>query len=71
MMAAMIMSWAHGQQYQLKARHPGYDIWYVGRYPERGYTWHARPKGTPAATHHAESPGELDEALRQAELESL
>ena len=65
-MIAAMQTWADGQKYQLMSLHPGWQIWYVPKFPQRGYTWHARPKGAPAATHSADSPEELSAAISAA-----
>lgn len=50
----------------LQAKHPEYEIWIVHRLYQSAL-WCARPKGAPAATHHAYSDAELDEDLTEAE----
>jgi hypothetical protein len=64
-------SWADDEQDRLNEIHGDYwQCWYVARTPRLGYTWHARPKGTPAATLQADSPGELEQAIKAAQAPS-
>jgi hypothetical protein len=64
---AAMQTWADGEQARLRQVHEGFDIWFVPKYPV-GYTWHARPKGTPVATINSNSPDELSAAISAAEL---
>lgn len=65
-MTAM-QTWADEQLAILEARHPGWEIWHVSRFPYTGVTWHARPKGAPVATVEAETPEALSAAILAAE----
>ena len=62
-----MQTWAHEQLATLRARHAPWDIWHVSRFPHKGVTWHARPKGAPVATIHAETPEELVAAIGKQE----
>jgi hypothetical protein len=62
-----MQTWADAQRERLREIHQTFDVWYVSRFPAKGYTWHARPKGTGVATISADSPDDLDAALRAAE----
>jgi hypothetical protein len=68
-MAAMQL-WVDQQLERLQSIHGDYwEIWTVSKSPAAlGYTWCARPKGTPIATLHADHPDDLD-ALIKAEQE--
>jgi hypothetical protein len=44
-----------------------WNCWYVPKFPV-GYTWHARPKGHPVSTIHADTPEELSAAISEASL---
>lgn len=60
-----MQSWAEKQLADLRETYGGcWDVWYVSAFPQAGYTWHARPAGTPAATVNADSPEELAGKLR-------
>ena len=59
-------SWAERTLATLRPNYPGWNIWLVYVVPS-GQTWHARPKGTPVATIHAESPEELVAAIAEQE----
>ena len=57
-------SWADRQLADLRATYAGcWDVWYVALAPRKGYSWQARPVGTPSATVHADSPEELSDKL--------
>jgi hypothetical protein len=62
-----MQTWADVEQDRLSQLHGGWQVWYVTRYP-KGYTWHARPKGAPAATIQADTPEELSAAISEASL---
>ena len=64
-----MQTWADEQLAILEARHSGWDVWFVSRFPHKGVTWHARPKGAPVATVEADTPDELDAAIDAAEQE--
>ena len=64
----MLETWAERTLATLRPNYPGWDIWVVYAVP-RGQTWYARPKGTPIATIHAETPEELITAIANHELE--
>ena len=55
-----MQSWADRQLADLRDTYDGcWEVWYVTRTPLKGYTWHARPVGTPSATVNADTPDEL------------
>lgn len=60
-----MQSWADREHERLNQIHgDGWDVWYVPTFPV-GCTWHAKPKGTPIATIHADSTGDLEEQIKQ------
>ncbi len=61
-----MLSWADQTLATLRPNYPEWDMWYVPSYP-KGQTWHARPKGAPVATIHAESPEVLIAAIAEQE----
>jgi hypothetical protein len=65
-----MQTWADTQKDSLIQRYPGWESWYVPRYPV-GYTWHARPWGAPAATIYAESPEDLEQQIRRHQASGL
>jgi hypothetical protein len=59
-------AWADVERERLRERFPDWDVWWVQAYP-KGQTWHAKPKGAPVATIHAESPEELAKEIAKQE----
>jgi hypothetical protein len=66
-MAAMQL-WVDMQLDRLRSIHDQYwDVWAVSKSPAAlGYTWCARPKGTPISTIQVDSPEELEAAIMAA-----
>jgi hypothetical protein len=64
-----IRTWADDEQERLSQLHQDWDMWFVSRFPHKGVTWHARPRGAPVATVEADTPDELDAAIDAAEEE--
>jgi hypothetical protein len=55
-----VQSWEDKRAAMLRDQFPGWDIWWIRSvYPKPDSTWHARPKGHPAALVDAASPDEL------------
>jgi hypothetical protein len=53
---------------QLSARWPGWSVWWVPRATGKPVvTWHARRRDGTGEVIHAETAGELDGAIGQAE----
>ena len=56
-------------QAELSQQYQGWDVWYVRSINPRPFTtWHARPKGHPVATVHADSPEALAAEISEQEI---
>jgi hypothetical protein len=65
MLSRMVQSYADKMLAVLRPLYPDWDVWYVSRFPQRGYSWHAKPVGAPAATISAYSPAELETLISE------